>query len=229
MDIDDLYKAKDQKIVDGFIRQNYIIANDSKIDIPKDIISLIFLFYHIIIKEFFKHYNPDIAHISDDNMIITRGKAPKDVGSWCVVYGALVIPSFDCGIYQWIFKIIAKKDTLAIGIDDTTYIRKHEGGFANRNGESKCYGLWSDKYRTRWDTAHVILPADNIPEINKDDLVTMTLNLSSKSLSFKINDGNEYTVFEGITTEKDLDYCMAVCTGSKSDCVKLVGCSFMHA
>ena len=53
-DLDDITSKMDKKIVDGYLRIKDM--KKEKIDIPNDIINLIFLFYHIIIRECFKHY-----------------------------------------------------------------------------------------------------------------------------------------------------------------------------
>lgn len=225
MDVSEFYEVKDQKIVDGYIRSNYVTKRNMDTVIPKDIIGLINLFYHMVIRECFKHYNSDYNVVSNNDMMVARKNVNTETG-WSVAYGALSIPSCDKGIYEWMFRITNSKDAMAIGIDDTTYNRIKEGGFANRNGESKCYALWSDGFKTRWDVSTLISPNVDSTEFNQNDLVTMTLDLSSKLISFKINDDDKIIAFEDVTTAADVNYCMAVCTGSSTDCVELVKCCY---
>ena len=83
VDVEEFFKLQDQKLVDGFVRTHFI---SSSIDIPKDIIHLLQLFYHIARKEIFEHYDKSIYEVSDDGMRLTRGG-----GEGSVCYGSILI------------------------------------------------------------------------------------------------------------------------------------------
>ena len=73
METDEEYRIRDQKIVDGFIRNRYRNQEILEIEPPQDIIHLIFLFYHIVvIKEFFKNYNDAHYELSNNDKTVKR-------------------------------------------------------------------------------------------------------------------------------------------------------------
>ena len=220
----DITNNMERKIVTGFIRNNYLNQNSENmdIDLPTDIIDVIFLFYHVLIREYFKHYNNSNYQRSNDKMTIakkwTRGNS--------VCYGAAIISSVDGGIYRWIYKIRKRSNSMAIGIDDTQKIRKHKGTFDHKNGQSKSYALWHDGKRIKWDHDKKFKADLNaLRMFNTNDTVTMILNLCNQTLSYKINDGKEVVVFKNVAIGHNIHYCMGVCIGGwVPDSVELIKC-----
>ena len=216
--------SQDHKIVDGFIR-NYLSEQNMNDDcsIPTDIINLIFIFYHIIMEDSFKYYNPDTYTLSNHDMKITR---TGHISSVC--YGSFEIPSTYGGIYSWTFKILNIGWNIGIGIDETKHIRKDNGGFNTRLGESKCYILYHDGDRRKWDCDEVISRDDKQQEWANNDIVEMALDLQHRTLSYKLNDGQEQVQFEDLVIGQDINYCMAAFLeedfGRWQDSIELIGC-----
>ena len=44
---------------------------------------------------------------------------------------------------------ISPNGCMAIGIDETKYIKRYDGSFSDKIGKSKCYALWSDEDRNK--------------------------------------------------------------------------------
>ena len=114
---------------------------------------------------------------------------------------------------------------MAIGIDETKYIRKNTGSFNDKIGESKSYALWSNGNKTKWDSKEIIKADKNTPVFNTDDIVHMILDLSSKQLCYKINDDEKYVAFTNITTGYDVNYCMAVFISRYNNSMQLLQCT----
>ena len=119
-------------------------------------------------------------------------------------YGSWVISSTDDGIYQWTFKILNQKVRMAIGID-TTYKRMDGGWFGD--DRSKSYSLWSNGTVDGWDGES---KKTNL-KFGTNDIIIMSLDLKSQTLSYKINEGDKHVLFKNIKIWDDINYCMAVC------------------
>ena len=175
-------------------------------------------------KDEFKHYNPNKYQVTSQHMVVTRTK-----GYDSVCYGSEIISSIGGSVYEWTFKILKRSSVhhMAIGIDEAPlYISKDEGSFDTQIGKSKAYVLWYNGNTTKWDNHGWIKSEENgSPRLNEHDKVHMCLDLKSYQLKYKINDGNEYTMFEKITTNNDINYCMAVYMNGKGDSIELVNCS----
>ena len=220
MDISAKAKIKDKLIVDGYIRTNCLNQNRMNVNVPIDLADLIFLFYHIrIINECFQHYRFINYKPSDCDMVITK------VGDDSVCYGSTVIPSISESIYQWIFRMIRVIECIAIGIDEATYSRKWEGGFMEGDMRSKFYTQCHDGEKLRWDNYDPFKTAYNDLRFGANDEVVMILDLSSKTLSYKINNGDECIAFQDIAIGHDVNYCMAVYIGAYHDSIELLSCS----
>ena len=148
------------------------------------------------------------------------------VGDDSVCYGSTVIPFISGSIYQWIFKMIQVTECIAIVIDESIYSRKWEGGFIERDMKSKFYAQCYDGEKLRWDNYDPFKTVYNDSlRFGASDEVVMILDLSSRTLSYKINDGNEYIAFQDVAIGHDVNYCMAVYIGADHDSIKLLSCS----
>lgn len=204
-------RTNDEKTIQGFVRDSW---SNPAFSIPQDIINLVLLFYHIAFMETFKHYNSDKYEVSNDGFTVTK------IGySMSVCYGSEVIPSSNGGIYHWKFKI-KREAFMAIGIDEAKHIREDFGNFVTYGSESKMYSLYSDGDGRQWDRDEYIDKGSSF-RFNDNDIVMMTLNLSDKSLSYKINDGIEKALFTDIAIGPGIDYCMAVYIAVESDSIQL--------
>ena len=209
-DIIDVTNDADRTLVDGYIRINYL--KNKNVHISKDIINLIFLFYHILIRDMFKYYNPKNYKLSNDGKTLTAQGIDDGV-----CYGALEIPSVNGGIYTWTFKVLKRIYGMAIGIDATKYIRKA--------GEFQAYALWSDGIRNKKDEwiKWKVGVNDNLTGFETNDIVTMILNLSCRTLLYKINDGEKEVLFKGIEIGQDINYSMSVYVNwSKGQSIELL-------
>ena len=215
--IDQINKIRDDKIVCGYVRSNFVNNN---VHIPQDIIQLLLSFYHIIIKEVFKHFRSDHYEVTNDGMTVTRIFI---FNSLC--YGSICIPSTVKRIYSWKFKIVKNAQFMAIGIDETKYIRKEEGGFNDKTGKSYAYGLWNDGDKNQWNRGLIIKRGDDSPQFNTNDTVCMILDLSSRTLSYQINDNEKFVVFTNIKVDNDIEYCMAIGIQQIDDSIQLLSCN----
>ena len=215
--VSDATKIRDEKIVSGFVRTEYLSV---KMSIPKDILELLYLFYHVIIIETFKHYKKERYKVEkyDTKLSIVPPMYGGDYDA--VAYGSQCISSMKKRIHSWSFKIIKKTNMeyIAIGIDETTYKRKN-GGFDTKY-KSKSYALWSNGYKCKHGGDLKLIP--QAPRFDTDDIVNMTLDLASKILSYQVNDGNLYVAFKNIKVGKSIKYCMGVCISCKLDCIELL-------
>ena len=141
----------------------------------------------------------------------------------------LNIDSLDEKIYTWTFRIVKSMSNVCIGIDETKHIRIKQGNFANKIGKSKSYALWSDGDRSQWDVNHVIARESTGAGYQSDDIVCMTLDLSLKTLSYKVNDNDAYEAFPNITVGKDIEYCMGIYIFRWENCVELLSCKIKNA
>eukprot|EP01084_Bolivina_argentea_P088859 160428_1 len=179
---------------------------------------------YIFMMEYFKHYNANTYRVSDDNMTVRR------IGDGGFCYGASVISSVDHGVYQWNLKIIGQCDWphMAIGIDEATYIRKKYGCFGDydESEETNAYAFYcnGDKYRRGCNVEQRIEADDNSPRFNEHDVVLMILDLSNQTLSYKINDGDEYVAFTNIAIGDDINYTMVVYMQYTDESIELLNC-----
>ena len=228
----DITNVRDHKIVEGYVIISYLKKRDNnKAIFPTDIFNLIFKYYHIFKREKFEHYNNKVYILSNNDMIVSRSRAIDGRYGHTVCYGSAVISSVDDGIYKWTFKLRTYSTStfrIAIGIDETSYIRKDRGTFWNRLGATKSYALWDDGERNKWDDDGmyhgIIIENDDTPRFSPGSTVVMILDLYKKTLSYKINDGEVQIVFKDITTGYGINYCMGVVAGAAGNNIELLNC-----
>ena len=215
LSIEEVNRIRDEKIVHGYVRNCFMTKNR----IPTDIINLCFIFYHIVIKETFKHYNPGNYQLSNDDQTLTVIANH----CWSTCYGSQCISSLDKCSYSWKFKLLQITSYIAIGIDETKYIRKDNGHFNDQKDGSNLYALWSNRRLNRWDEKRLI-KAEDAPIFDKDDIICMTLDLSNRTLSYQKNNDEKYIPFKDIIVGEDIEYCRAVFIWKGGDCVELLSC-----
>lgn len=204
-------RANDEKAVQGFVRNAWSNTNDG---IPPEIVNLIFVFFHVIFMDSFKHFNHNNYEVSMNDRRVTKQRYYASV-----CYGLEVIPSTNGGIYHWKFKI-KRQDWMAIGIDEAKYIRKDGGDFSTNKRETKLYCLYSDADGRKWDQ-DIYTKNGSLFEFEDHDTVMMILNLADKTLSYQINDREQKALFTDISIGDDIDYCLAVYISGGGDSIEL--------
>ena len=69
---------------------------------------------------------------------------------------------------------------------------------------------------------------ESAPEFNTDDKVCMILDLSNRTLSYQVNDGDSYIAFIDITVGADIEYCMCVYISRSEDGIELLSCELLQ-
>ena len=82
--------------------------------------------------------------------------------------------------------------------------------------------MWHDGDRNRWDHDELIHKDQDSPNFDENDIVTMTLNLDSRTLCYQMNDGKIYESFDNIATGEGYEYCLAVSIWAEDDCIELL-------
>ena len=210
-------KNIDQRTKDcvfGYIRKIQDIFPEDNVyfTIPSLVIHWVLLYFYTA--ERFEIYGKN-SKVSDDGKIVTN-----TTGCWSTVYGNVKIPSLNKRMYKWRFKIIDRTGWMAVGIDETKYVRKDRGGFEDHEGESKIYVLWHNGEKLDWETD--VDDVDNLLSYDTGDTVEMTLNLMKQTLCFSINNNEAIKAFENITIGQDITYCMAVCTSACASSIQLM-------
>ena len=173
--------------------------------IPLEIINLCYKYYHILV-DLFKYYNPRDYKLSHKGLTVTRTSASWQGNS--SVYGDVAIPSLSDTIHQWRFKIHLTTQhhtrVVGIGIDEVKRIRRNNGGFRHKIGESKLYHKW----------------------FYSGQVVTMELDLKSKvkTLSFEgeLAYNRDASLQFHVDIGQDITYCMAVFCKGYNDVIELV-------
>ena len=193
---------RDDKILNGYIRIHYTVDINT---IPLEIINLCYKYYHILV-DLFKHYNTRHYKLSNEGLTVTRTSASWQGNS--SVYGDIAIPSLSETIHQWTFKIHLTTQhhtrVVGIGIDEAKYVRKIDGGFRDKTGESKLYYKW----------------------FYSGQVITMELDLKStvKRLSFesRLAYNRDTSLQFHVDIGQDITYCMAVFCKGYNDVIELV-------
>eukprot|EP01084_Bolivina_argentea_P251370 421583_1 len=172
-------------------------------------------------EEHFAVFSKDISCKSEGH-VITQLKRNLS----CSSYGNIVIPSTNTGIHQWTFLIgsSAEKSQIAIGVDkhncaginddfykqksslNIAYVSDRNDSFLFANGE--CVKPWGTTFHT-------------------DDVITMILDLSKRSLHFLVNGKDQGTAYKNILPVKTMKYRMAVSLSLPGDCVSLLSYSYI--
>ena len=87
---------------------------------------------------------------------------------------------------------------------------------------SKGYALWHDGDKNRWDYFGIILAHKYSPTFDRNDTVIMILDLYTKTLSYKINDGQKQVAFKNIATGNGIHYCMGLYMLEEGDSIRLL-------
>ena len=220
--IEQIYKLRDEKIVNGYTRMKFR-QNGT---FPKEIIDMIFMFYYVLMTEIFKHYNSKNYHLSNGGKCATR---QRSLGS-SVCYGQECISSMDGGIYQWTFKLISGKTNIAIGIEETKYDNLNTGHWNHRKESVlpyKFYALWNTGYKNAWNEKISIESRPGIrdpPSFRVMDKVHMVLDLGNRTLAYQVNKEELYVAFKDIAVGDDIEYCMGIFMYLCGDGIELLRC-----
>ena len=217
------YKLRDEILINGYAR--HTILNNNLIVIPVVVVTICISYFHEI-KEGFKHYNYENYKSSKNETIAT-----KISNNPSVIYGGLWIPSWVKSIHKWTFKIHKinrYSHGVSIGIDEISQIRKDEGRFNDKYGDSKLYGIRSDGLKVQWSASR---NSFHYPlRFTAGSTIKMELDLISdfKTLSLTINNHTKETVFVNVAANKYISYCIAVCCMSKGDRIELVSYTYAN-
>lgn len=168
---------------------------------------------YLLLKEYFAKHDPKRIILSDDKLTIQKIQ-PQGINT---CYGSIKIPSKNESKHHWIFKIIKTGKFIAIGIDETKY-KRIDRSLYDKIADCKGYGIWSDGDISRWDVSYVDKRG---VEYKDDDTVEMILDLQNKCISIKINEEENITVIGGVTTDDNIEYCMAVSLSFEQTSIKL--------
>ena len=120
---------------------------------------------------------------------------------------------------SWKFRIKRIGEYIAIGIDETQYLRLN-CGLHDERGKTKVYAIWSDGDLSQWDQEMLTKNASSGYKPN--DIVEMILDLTKREISLKTNDGKEVIVFKNIFIAQDIEYCMVVTLVTEYDEILLL-------
>ena len=198
---------RDQKLVDGYVR---LICNE--INIPKEILTLIFIWCHL---ELFIFKMGDRFQLNEEKTIITRNDDKKLHSSTIInygsCYGSISMPSMNNKlIYEYRIKVLKLNDEhVGIGIYDA--ICKHINTYFIEQTATSNYGLqcWNGtkaSHNAAWEKAEIYAA----PCKDKDTDITMIYNAYKSTLSFSI-DGKDYGIaYDNIDKREELDYRLTI-------------------
>lgn len=217
--LSDPTRIRDEMLVEGFTK---IDSLNTYTSIPLDIVHVLYMFYHTILIETFTHYNEGVYKLENYNTELHNIKRMRGGDFDCVAYGSQCIKSWKQSVHSWTFKIISitKMWDFTIGIDETRYKRRQFGNFDSKT-KTKSYALWSNGYRCKHGRAlEYIRKAPRFDDAN--DIVTMILDLKSRTLSYQVNKCKSYKAFKNIKVDRSIEYCMGVCITCHRNSVQLL-------
>ena len=207
-------EKKCELTIDGYIRRG---TNEYDINMPSEIVSIIFMFYFI--KEFNIEYGKGIE--VKENKITNIGDDPRPEFMNTTVIGDWMDPLNYGRNHIHTIKIKTIKhfaDQIAIGIVEKEYNLKDSMDVCK--GYAFCL----------WDDGEILYNAMEIATVNDysiGDIVCLTLNLKSLSLSYSIfKSGDIESKQQGILLKagevSEKKYKWGVGIDTKGDCVEIM-------
>ena len=221
---------KNKDTVFGFIRgaQAMLPDNNHYYNIVTLIQHLILFYFHYP-SDKFDVFDAEIYQLSNEDKTVTN-QGPSQDGLYCTktgsCYGFMKINSMNGGIYRWKFCIETSKNSIGIGIADTTYAMLKTYNIYGYHTlkcptQSKFYGIWTNNTASSWDKGNDT--SNNIPNFGTDDTLTMELNLNKNKLAFWLNSNDKAVhCFENIAIAEDVCYSIILCVNVRNDCVTLL-------
>ena len=202
-------------LVDGYIRS--VVYDNTGHREYEEMLSRLIVEYSSLM-DYFEHYNAEKIRVNEARDTIT-----KLTGDLASCYGVVKIPSLEKGIHRWTFKVREQSAFTGIGIDETKYLRKDQGFFANMYWQqiSIMHGLWSDGQISSATLGVYNRNRYKSVMYEKGDVVEMTLDLKARTLEFLVNEKGS-VVLADISTGEDIEYAMVVCLYETQDCIQLL-------
>ena len=211
-------------LIKGIIRRCEILLsnkNNCNFNAIPNIISHIILSFYCEIELFNINLCGKYINISP-NCKIMDNKGSK---GWGTVYGTRIINPLIDNIYIWKFKNIGTTTKyLSIGIDNAMAKCINDKLFKTTYKASYCYYARGGIFSWNGDNNAGEIEKLSLFE-KKDNILTMKLTLTKNqnTLSFKVNDENEFVAFTNITREKYYHYRLAVsCKNKQFVSIKLM-------
>ena len=194
-------------------------------NIPPLIYHFVAAFHHI--DEYFDQAVKDCFTISDDKLTITNIK-------FChwghhTIYLNQWIPSKSKYSYRWKFRINKLKKKINFGL-----VCKQDPPNAAFWSwfDRPCYSFTNDQQAHKYRLTDYPLSKDYrkpTPETTKQNLkygegdeVTFILNMKTKTLNCKINDGQKFIVFDDINKDKKVKLKLVLSMENKGDSISLI-------
>ena len=201
-------RTKLQRLVEGYLRDKLMNSKDDHYE--ENLINIII--EYLLLKEYFSKLDTRDVKLDE-----TQTKIEKTGGGFNTCYGLVKIPSLSQIQHHWRFKMINIHHFVAIGIDETKYLRISCGLFDFE--DSKAYGVWSDGGTTHW----AVHKADYKQyKYQNGDVVEMILDLKEKEIYVSVNEAEPILAVKDIDIGDEIEYCMAVTLSFASDCVQLL-------
>ena len=207
-------RDKNERLVDGYVREQ-------KLEIPLEIISLIFLWYHLelYIFKIGKH-----QELNKEKTTVTQNSDSYVIGT---CYGSVSMPSTDYElIYEYTVRILQTNGGVAIGIDDAKCYHIDSWFIGSR--QTRNYGMqcWDGTRCCMGDTFGSAYAKKSFQD--KDTDIKMIYNAHESTLSFII-DGTDYGVaYNNIHKQEGLEYRLAIYL-ARTACVELIDFSTKSA
>ena len=193
-------RERDKNLVTGYARQYHQ-------NVPQEIISLIFVWYHL---ELFIFKTGPRSRLNEDKTIITLDDNPDQSYDTC--YGSISMPSINNMKYEYEIKVLRCGSThhVGIGIDDARC--KHTNSYFIGNGATKNYGFqcWNARKSCIGDFSGTKYGKVCIANENNQIIVRMIYDSNESTLAFII-DGEDYGIaYSDIAKEEGFEYRLAI-------------------
>ena len=211
---------KAKVLINGYMREIQQLFNNQNVSyyvIPIDINRICFMFYYIF-EQFDENRCGEEISITNNNKTIDNKSGGKGT-----CFGKCVISSILDNIYIWKIKTIGTSTScISIGIADAESLWFNDHSDLVENTISYGYAVC--------DAALVYCSKDastnkDIPAFTKKgDVLTMKLkfNPNKSTLSFRINNDDEFIAFDNVERAKELKYRLAISMWDRRSAVELI-------
>eukprot|EP01084_Bolivina_argentea_P267683 454468_1 len=169
---------------------------------------------HSDLNEFFAYVHPtNVTGLNSNNKLIT-----SIPGHGSFNYGNTLIHSQTKSVYKWTFKIMEGGRSMVIGIfgsnskDVWVTDNKWTSNTLQKLPAQRAYGMLGKGQRVIFQSQ--VSMSDYGSKINTGDIITMTLNLISKQLSFAKNNNDFGIAFKDIKIGKNFYYHLMIKFGT---------------
>ena len=189
----------------------------------KEIGSICILYYRA--DEIFDSVGSEVI-LSEDKRTITKTDPTQQDIPVCN-YGLIQIPTNGDSICRWDLRINKKEmySGIRIGLSTTRTMGKFWEIVSNNDTEKNTLCLYSS-YAARFDPieSEVQWP-DYGKEYGENDVVSIILDLTKRSINYLLNDKDQGIAYENIGRNEDTKYQLLVALESQDDCVEIINFS----